>query len=115
MRRVVYGGSAVTTTDDVADALMTLAVTVVGFGHTEAVSIPIAVSMAPGTGVARLVIGPGISLMTEPAEWDGDEPDFSDGVTFLRMNSYYPRDAAFDRSASPAEASDPWRPGFEDW
>lgn len=113
VRRIMYGGSVVLTTDDVADALLRLGVALANLSHTERVTFPVARD-DPAYGSADILLGPGIAIMSEPAPWHGDEPDFSTGATLLRMHPHYPHRGATGRAqpATPIEM-DNWDPDLE--
>lgn len=90
MRCVTYAGETVTTTDDVAEALVKLTASIAADGQAEAVSIPIV--LADGdTEQAELVIGVGNDVLSAPADWEGDEPDFAWAAEELRKHRRFPQ------------------------
>ena len=113
VRRIHYGTGVVLTTDDVADALLRLNVALANLSHTERVTIPVASGDSANTSV-DLILGPGIAVMSEPAPWHGDEPDFSTGATLLRMHPHYPyrRPNGRAQPMMPIEM-DNWDPDLE--
>ncbi|OAZ45675.1 hypothetical protein A9Z40_00750 [Microbacterium arborescens] len=113
MRRIHYGTGVVLTTDDVADVLLRLSVALANLSHTERVTIPVASGDSSNISV-DLILGPGIAVMSEPAPWYGDEPDFSTGATLLRMHPHYPYRRPADRPQpmTPIEV-DNWDPDLE--
>ena len=91
MRCVTYAGETVTTTDDVAEALVQLTASIAADGQAEAVSIPI-VTDAGDTEEAELVIGVGNDVLSAPAhDWTGDEPDFGWAAEELRQHKRFPQ------------------------
>lgn len=90
MRYVTYAGESVLTTDAVAHALVELAGAVAAGGEAEAVTIPI-VSTVGGIADAALVIGLGNDVLTRPADYDGEEPDFDFAAASLRAHRSFPR------------------------
>jgi len=108
MRIIGYAGHAVMTTDDVADALMTLAEAIARRHEYAAVTVPTFNGVSTHIGTARMLLGPGHSLVVEASPWNGAEPDFSTEATLLRMHASYPRDSLYD----PPER-DPF-PGWSD-
>ncbi|SDQ06177.1 hypothetical protein [Microbacterium sp. cf332] len=90
MRRITYAGDTVITTDDVAEALVELTAAVANYGRAEAVRIPIVLEGDGRVDEAELVIGVGNDVLSAPVEWDGDEPDFTDGAEELRAHESYP-------------------------
>ena len=113
MRRIHYGTGVVLTTDDVADVLLRLNVALTNLAHSERVTIPVASGDSANSSV-DLILGPGIAIMSEPAPWHGDEPDFSTGATLLRMNPHYPyrRPAGQAQPMTPIDTND-WDPDLE--
>lgn len=92
MRTITYAGETVTTTDDVAEALVKLTAAVAKNGRAEAVRIPIVTEDHDHVGTADLVIGVGNDVLSLPAPWAGDEqPDFSQQADELRTHPSYPQ------------------------
>ncbi|MDU0345273.1 hypothetical protein RWH44_06110 [Microbacterium sp. KSW2-29] len=80
-----------TTTDDVAEALVQLTASIAADGQAEAVSIPI-VTEAGDTEEAELVIGVGNDVLSAPADdFAGEEPDFSWAAEELRQHKRFPK------------------------
>lgn len=94
MRCITYAGETILTTDDVADALVTLTAAVAKYGDAEAVRIPIVVESSGDLGEAELVIGVGNDVLSAPTRWDQEEPDFSAAVTTLKSHRLYPQPPA---------------------
>jgi hypothetical protein len=92
MREVSYAGGRFTTTDDVADALLELAVGLAKAGTSERVEVPI-VRSGDVHDVACLAVGLGSSMLSMPCDWGGAEPDFSGQATMMQMHASYPRTA----------------------
>ena len=91
MRCVTYAGRTVMTTDDVAGALVTLTAAVAQTGASEAVRIPILIEGSGGeVGEADLVIGVGNDVLSSPATWEGETPDFSAAAQRLTSHHLYP-------------------------
>lgn len=92
MRTITYAGETVTTTDDVAEALIKLTAAVAKSGRAEAVRIPIVTEYQDRVGNADLVIGVGNDVLSLPAKWEGDEqPDFSQQAEELRTHPSFPQ------------------------
>ncbi|MEV8338996.1 hypothetical protein [Leucobacter sp. NPDC077196] len=92
MRTITYAGETVTTTDDVAEALVKLTAAVAKNGRAEAVRIPIITEDHDRVGTADLVIGVGNDVLSLPAKWNGEEqPDFSEQADALRTHPSYPQ------------------------
>lgn len=91
MRCVTYAGETVTTTNDVAEALVELTAAVAAAGASDAVTIPIVDEETRYIGEAQLVIGMGNDVLSSPTSWDGDEPDFSAAAQTLRAHLHYPQ------------------------
>ena len=92
MRTITYAGETVTTTDDVAEALVKLTAAVAKNGRAEAVRIPIVTEDQEHIGTADLVIGVGNDVLSLPAPWTGEEqPDFSQQADELRTHPSYPQ------------------------
>lgn len=92
MRTITYAGETVTTTDDVAEALVKLTAAVAKNGRAEAVRIPIVTEDHDHVGTADLVIGVGNDVLSLPLDWDRDEqPDFSQQADELRTHPSYPQ------------------------
>ncbi|WP_336660331.1 hypothetical protein [Leucobacter sp. USHLN153] len=90
MRSITYAGETVTTTDDVAEALVALTAAIARTGRAEAVKIPIVTGDHQNVGTAELVIGIGNDVLSVPAAWDGnEEPDFSEQAQELRTHAGY--------------------------
>lgn len=94
MKLVSYAGQQVVTTDDVADALVTLAASLASEGESAAVQIPIHVDGEKDC--ADLIVGVGNDLLVGPQASDGDDPDFSADAAALREHRFYPNRAAED-------------------
>jgi hypothetical protein len=91
VRCITYAGETVLTTDDVAEALVTLTASVASFGEAEAVKIPIVREDNGDADTADMVIGVGNDVLSAPTEWEGEEPNFSDSAERLRSHRHYPR------------------------
>ena len=92
MRTITYAGETVTTTDDVAEALVKLTAAVAKNGRAEAVRIPIVTDDHDRVGTANLVIGVGNDVLSLPAKWEGEEqPDFSEHAEELRTHPSFPQ------------------------
>ncbi|KQR26031.1 hypothetical protein [Microbacterium sp. Leaf151] len=117
MRSVTYAGETVTTTDDVAEALVQLTASIAADGHAQAVSIPI-VTATGETDQAELVIGVGNDVLSAPArDWTGDEPDFAWAAEELRQHQRFPHAPAIAQeqtlaSDNPDAFWDPDLDGF---
>ncbi|MCM3503181.1 hypothetical protein M3667_15010 [Microbacterium sp. P26] len=117
MRCVTYAGETVTTTDDVAEALVQLTASIAAEGQAEAVSIPI-VTDGGQTEEAELVIGVGNDVLSAPNdEWSGEEPDFSWAAHELRQHKRFPQAPAVaveqpDAGDNPDAFWDPDLEGF---
>ncbi|WP_150956361.1 hypothetical protein [Microbacterium testaceum] len=92
MREISYAGGHFTTTDEVADALLKLAVGLARVGTSEQVEVPITRGH-DAHGVAWLMVGLGSSILSMPCDWSGAEPDFSGQATMMQMHDLYPRAA----------------------
>ncbi|MCY1715614.1 hypothetical protein [Microbacterium sp. SL62] len=113
MRSVTYAGETVTTTDDVAEALVQLTASIAAEGQAEAVSIPIVTD--GGQEEAELVIGVGNDVLSAPADWTGDEPDFSWAAEELRQHKRFPQAPAI-AVEQPSEDANPdafWDPDLD--
>ncbi|MDQ1172066.1 hypothetical protein QE430_000373 [Microbacterium testaceum] len=116
MRCVTYAGETVTTTDDVAEALVQLTASIAAEGQAEAVSIPI-VTARGRHEEAELVIGVGNDVLSAPASWEGEEPDFSWAAHELRQHKRFPQAPAIaveplDETTNPDAFWDPDLEGF---
>ncbi|MET0296543.1 MAG: hypothetical protein ABW024_04020 [Microbacterium sp.] len=112
MRCVTYAGETVITTDEVAEALVTLTASIAKHGDAEAVRIPIIVEGTKDAGDADLVIGVGNDVLSAPIDWDGDVPDFSDAVARLQAHQLYPNRAG---QAEPLDSEDQEDRSAYDW
>ncbi|WP_065571811.1 hypothetical protein [Microbacterium oleivorans] len=92
MRCITYAGETVVTTDDVAEALVTLTAAVAEVGRADAVTIPIVFEKNGEIGEASLVIGVGNDVLSVATDWDRPEPDFSFAAAQLRRHPHFPRD-----------------------
>jgi len=113
MRSVTYAGETVTTTDDVAEALVQLTASIAAEGQAEAVSIPIVAD--GGEEEAELVIGVGNDVLSAPADWTGEEPDFSWAAEDLRQHKRFPQAPAI-AVEQPSEDINPdafWDPDLD--
>ncbi len=124
---MTYAGETVTTTDDVAEALVQLTASIAADGQAEAVSIPI-VTEGGATDEAELVIGVGNDVLSAPAHtWTGDEPDFGEAAEELRKHKRFPQapaiaheqtadsdnpDAFWDPTSTVSPAPDTGSPRF---
>ncbi|GAA2074144.1 hypothetical protein [Microbacterium hatanonis] len=108
MRCITYAGETVLTTDDVAQALVTLTAAVANDGQAEAVRIPIVIEDTGEHSEAELVIGVGNDVLSAPTDWDGEAPDFSDAAVRLRAHRSFPRraDSADETQAGDQHVSD---------
>ena len=84
MRRVSYGGGSFPTSDQVADALVSLVATLSGGHSSQIVDIP-AVSDDGQLVLVRMVVGPLSILISIPEDSPWPEPDLSDAVSSLRI------------------------------
>jgi len=91
MRCITYAGETVVTTDDVAEALVTLTAAVAELGRADAVTIPIVFEKNGEIGEASLVIGVGNDVLSVATDWDRPEPDFSFAAAQLRHHPHFPR------------------------
>lgn len=105
MKLVSYAGQQLVTTDDVAEALVTLAAAVANEGSSEAVQIPILTDGEPDS--ADLIIGLGNDLLVGPQASDDAEPDFSEAAAKLRSHRLYPKRNAEDEHGDD-DADEPW-------
>ncbi|MFJ6677846.1 hypothetical protein ACIQLK_01805 [Microbacterium sp. NPDC091382] len=92
MRCITYAGETVVTTDDVAEALITLTAAVAEVGRADAVTIPIVFEKNGEIGEASLVIGVGNDVLSVATDWEGVEPDFSFAAAQLRRHPHFPRE-----------------------
>jgi len=102
---VTYAGETILTTDEIAEALVTLTAAVAQTGAAEAVRIPIVIESTGAVGEADLVIGVGNDVLSAPTDWDGEAPDFSAAAKRLRSHHLYPHrvsDDADDAGSAPA-------------
>lgn len=106
MKLVSYAGQQLMTTDDVADALVTLAASVAREGGSEAVQIPIVLDGEEDC--ADLIIGVGNDLLVGPQTSTDEDPDFAEDVTRLKAHPFYPGNRAA-LSADDAPFPDEWR------
>lgn len=90
MRCITYAGETVVTTDDVAEALVTLTAAVAERGRADAVTIPIVFERNGEIGEASLVIGVGNDVLSVATDWDRPEPDFSFAAAQLRRHPHFP-------------------------
>lgn len=117
MRRIVYAGGSFVTTHEVARTLLRLSIGVTAIGATELVEVPMAVVGADRTDTAELLVGPGVPILSLPAEWNGAEPDFSAEALMLQLRTSYPMPLSAE--SEPVDASDattpPWTYDVDDW
>ncbi|MDR6689422.1 hypothetical protein J2X55_000321 [Microbacterium sp. 1154] len=114
MRSVTYAGETVTTTDDVAEALVQLTASIAAEGQAEAVSIPI-ITGGGQEDEAELVIGVGNDVLSAPAHWEGDEPDFAWAAEELRQHKRFPQAPAI-AVEQPGDEANPdafWDPDLD--
>jgi len=114
MRCVTYAGETVITTDDVAASLIELTAAVAKEGQAEAVSIPI-VTDDRKVAQAELVIGVGNDVLSAPADWTGEEPDFSWAAEELRQHKRFPQAPAI-AVEQPSDDANPdafWDPDLD--
>ncbi len=102
MRCVTYAGETVTTTDDVAEALVKLTASLAAAGLAEAVGIPIVLEDG-SVEEAELVIGVGNDVLSAPAHGSPDELDFSAAADELRRHAHYPRTLAVAHAPAGAD------------
>jgi len=114
MRCVTYAGETVTTTDDVAEALVQLTASIAADGQAEAVSIPI-ITDEGETEQAELVIGVGNDVLSAPASWEGEEPDFAWAAEELRRHERFPQAslAAHEQTIDTDNPDAFWDPDLE--
>lgn len=98
MRCISYAGDRVTTTSEVASALLRLAVGIASSGQVRAVSIPIAMDRYGGSDEAELIVGVGISVLSSPTPWSGPEPDFRAACIALHSHPDFPQPIPDDQS-----------------
>ncbi len=114
MRRIVYGAGVIVTTDDVADALMQLTAALANLGQTAHVRVPAAADTPDRYHDVAMIVGPGIPMLTEPAGWQGEEPDFSTSATLFRMHPAYPYpNVPGARTLSAPAEVDNWDPDLD--
>ena len=102
------------TTNDVAEALVTLTAAVANDGRADAVSFPICVEETGAIDKAQLVIGVGNDVLSAPVEWDHPEPDFSAGAEELRAHPNFPRSGDAHAPAQPVDDPDAnWDPDLD--
>jgi len=109
MKLVSYAGQQVVTTDDVADALVTLAASLASEGESAAVQIPIHVDGEKDS--ADLIVGVGNDLLVGPQSSNGDDPDFSADAAALREHRFYPKPRS--DSSSPGDIEVPALSDFD--
>lgn len=83
MKHVIYGLSAVITTDDVADALIHYAAIVAQAQASDVVAVP-TVDLAGYPEVTSIVLGPGVPVLVSGApddELETPHPDFVNDLT----------------------------------
>lgn len=112
MRCVTYAGETVTTTDDVAAALVTLTAAVARVGEAEAVRIPIVMPDSHAIAEADLVIGVGNDVLSAPTTWEGKEPDFSEGCRHLTSHRLFPAEHAADEPEPLDDVPTGWDADF---
>ena len=114
MRTITYAGETVTTTDDVAEALVKLTAAVAKNGRAEAVRIPIMTGNQDDVDTADLVIGVGNDVLSLPAPWEGRaQPDFSKQAGELRAHPSYPRPITGGSLSDDELSSRDWEFGFD--
>ncbi|MFF7294238.1 hypothetical protein ACFY9N_17035 [Microbacterium sp. NPDC008134] len=102
MKLVSYAGQQLITTDDVADALVTLAAAIAADGESAALQIPI---LSDGEkDCADLIAGVGNDILVGPQTSHGDDPDFSEEAANLRAHRLYPKQP--DNNANEPEVDD---------
>lgn len=89
MKLVSYAGQQITTTDEVAEALVALAAAIAREGESAALRIPIAVDGRKEA--ADLIVGVGNDILVGPQASDGDDPDFSAEAAQIRAHRLYPQ------------------------
>lgn len=115
MRCVTYAGESVTTTDDVAEALVTLTASVASVGRADAVTIPIVDADTGKVGEASLVIGVGNDVLSVPTEWHREEPDFSAAASELRSHVHFPDAGGVAAQDDLFESDAHWDPDLESY
>ncbi|SDG62781.1 hypothetical protein [Microbacterium sp. 77mftsu3.1] len=114
MRCITYAGETVVTTDDVAEALITLTAAVAELGRADAVTIPIVFEKNHEIGEASLVIGVGNDVLSVATEWEGTEPDFSFAAAQLRHHPHFPREVeSSGEQAYEIEPDTYWDPDLD--
>jgi hypothetical protein len=88
MKLVSYAGQQLVTTDDVADALVTLAAAIANEGESDAIEIPIVIDGEEDH--ADLVVGLGNDVLVGPHSSHSDDPDFSAHAERLRSHPLFP-------------------------
>ena len=107
----MYAGGAFLTGDEIADALMDLAAALAEASLAEPVEIPVL-----GPDGARItssfLVGPASQIVTEVADWDGEELVDAETVERLRVLTRATRPvAALADDEAPAAAAG-WDDGF---
>jgi hypothetical protein len=106
MKRVHHVGGSLLTGDDIADALIDLACEVAARGTVLAVEIPVLDEHGRGTR-ARLLVGPGMQLVSVGAGHDDDEIVEPETVRMLRSRA--------ENTALPFAPPDVWAYDYDDF
>ncbi|WP_060916202.1 hypothetical protein [Microbacterium oleivorans] len=114
MRCITYAGETVVTSDDVAEALITLTAAIAERGRADAITIPIVFEKNGEIGEASLVIGVGNDVLSVATDWEGPEPDFAFAAAQLRHHPLFPReDGASGDIAYDVEPETFWDPDLD--
>lgn len=105
----MYAGGAFLTGDEIADALMDLAAALAEASLAEPVEIPV---MGPDGAriTSSFLVGPASQIVTEVADWDGEELVDADTVERLHLLTRATRPVAALADEPPTTAE--WDDGF---
>jgi hypothetical protein len=92
MKLVSYAGQQVVTTDDVAEALVSLAAAIASEGESATLRLPIVIDGKRDT--ADLIVGVGNDLLVGPHISGDDDPDFSEDAAAIREHPLFPQRSA---------------------
>ncbi|MCS6586945.1 GAF and ANTAR domain-containing protein [Curtobacterium flaccumfaciens pv. flaccumfaciens] len=87
MKNLVYGGARVMTGDAIADAVLTYSVALAQHGATDVVDVPTADADGVATTV-KILLGPAIAVLAEPAPDDELEPEAGSFVADLARRTH---------------------------
>ncbi|GAA1643019.1 hypothetical protein [Microbacterium flavum] len=105
MKLVSYAGQQLATTDDVADALVTLAAAIASEGESQALQIPVLVDGREDC--ADLIVGVGNDILVGPQASADVDPDFSEDAERLRAHPLFPQPAEDESDAHGGSAAAP--------